>query len=396
MNIVTMPLEDFSDDAVAQLTYALSFLGEDAESHEVRTIDRTLVITLRAGADHEAVLEKARALLERYRGGDVAFRSTVYFEQHASLVPNDTWEELQRRRLVTAVGDGHVILRGQAAQLAELVDRKVDHLFARPFQAEREIYPATIKCETLDRCNHFTSFPEHLDFVAHLRPDVEVLKAFTDDCRVGGWKPEYNHNRMSEQRYAISPSCCYHCYEGMEGWALEGDGRCVTTTVNCHRFEGRNQTSLSRLRSFTMREVIWVGTPKYVLAARHRADDVIVGWARDWGMACTYETANDMFFTDDYAVKASFQRQQEAKRELRMVIPQEGRSISVFSSNFHSNTFGKAFSITANDRPAASACTGWGFERWVYAIYSQFGFDTANWPNGLLRDFSAYLEGPRA
>ena len=140
-----------------------------------------------------------------------------------------------------------------------------------------------------------------------------------------------------------------------------------------------------------MREVIWVGHPKYVLDSRHRADALIVEWAKDWGLECTYETANDMFFTDDYAVKASFQRQQEAKKELRMTIPSEGKDIGVFSSNFHSTTFGKAFNITVNGRTATSACLGWGYERMVYGIFSQFGFDVEQWPNGLRRDFTAWL-----
>jgi hypothetical protein len=196
---------------------------------------------------------------------------------------------------------------------------------------------------------------------------------------------------MGDHDFAISPSCCYHCYEGMEGWELSAPGRCITMTVSCHRYESRNQQSMSRLRAFTQRDVVWVGHPKYVIASRQRADALIVEWARDWGLDCTYETANDMFFTDDYAVKASFQRQQEAKKELRLTIPQEHKTVSVFSSNFHSLTFGKAFNIKIDGRPAASACVGWGFERWVYAIFSQFGFDHARWPDGLRRDFSSAL-----
>ena len=119
----------------------------------------------------------------------------------------------------------------------------------------------------------------------------------------------------------------------------------------------------------------------------------MVSWATSWGLHCTFETANDMFFTDDFSVKASFQRQQEAKRELRMLIPQESRSISVFSSNFHSNTFGKAFHIIAGGRPAASACVGWGYERMAYAIFSQFGLDPALWPEALRTDVERLTGG---
>jgi hypothetical protein len=97
-----------------------------------------------------------------------------------------------------------------------------------------------------------------------------------------------------------------------------------------------------------------------------------------------------MFFTQDYAVKASFQRQQQAKKELKLVIPSENQSISVFSSNFHAMTFGKAFNISVGGRPATSGCLGWGFERFVYAIFSQFGLATQGWPEQLREEFKAH------
>ena len=62
----------------------------------------------------------------------------------------------------------------------------------------------------------------------------------------------------------------------------------------------------------------------------------------------------------------------------------------MFSSNFHAQTFGKAFGITVAGKPATSACVGWGEERWVYALLSQFGFDVAGWPTALREEFEAF------
>jgi hypothetical protein len=142
-----------------------------------------------------------------------------------------------------------------------------------------------------------------------------------------------------------------------------------------------------------MREVVWVGQPPFVIAARARAEELMHQWAQDWELSCTFEASNDPFFTDDFAVKASFQRQQEAKRELRMDIPFDNNALSVFSSNFHAATFGKAFGITVGGRPAVSGCVAWGCERWVYALLSQFGFDPAKWPAGLKKDYDAFTAG---
>ena len=68
--------------------------------------------------------------------------------------------------------------RGPAAQLLSTIEAKIDTIFVRFFKAEREFYPATILCRTLDRIHHFTSFPEHIDFVAHLKRDLDVLNEF--------------------------------------------------------------------------------------------------------------------------------------------------------------------------------------------------------------------------
>jgi seryl-tRNA synthetase len=387
---LTLPLANIEPEYLSHLEYALAFVTEDVSEWRIDTAAGVLHASLVEGADPALIQQKLQQLVDRYQNSEFGHKSETYFEQTANVGQRDAWGELLARKWATEVGDGHVILRGDAALLMAFIDQEVMREFARPFGAELECYPATILCRTLDRCNHFSSFPEHVDFVSHLRPDVDVLQQFVKSCEAGGWSADCHAGRMAENDYAISPSCCYHCYEGMEGWELSGPGRCITAILGCHRFEGANQKTLSRLRSFTMREVIWVGHPRYVLESRAKAEELIIEQARRWGLQCRLEIANDMFFTNDFAVKASFQRQQEAKKELRALIPQEDKMISVISSNFHSATFGKAFDIRVGGRPAVSACVGWGLERIVYAVVSQFGLDSAGWPVGLREDFLAY------
>ncbi len=390
---LTVDLDNTTPEYLGQVRYALAFLSDDMASYEIDESARQVVMKFLPGTDVETMRGRVDQLLKRYQRNEFGLKSVLYFDQRRALPKIDAWAGLLERRWATVVGEGHVILRGLAARLQALVDQKVINMFAREFKAELEIFPSTIKSETLHRCNHFTSFPEHMDFVSHLKGDLEVLSGFSSACRTEGWSPALHEGRMSKHDFAVSPSCCYHAYEGMEGWDLEKPGRCITATLNCHRYEGANHKFLSRLRSFNMREVIWVGTPAWVIASRARAEELIHEWAKDWELSCTFETANDMFFTDDFSVKASFQRQQEAKRELRMEIPADQNSISVFSSNFHATTFGKAFAITVGGRPAVSGCVGWGCERWVYALFSQFGFEPTNWPAGLRKDYDAFTVG---
>lgn len=390
---IAIPINGIDPDYRSQLEYALSFADEEIVSYRINDAASLIEAEVSAKADSESVTRKIRELVQRYEKRELGLAKSVDFEQKRDLAVIDAWAGLLERKWVTPVGQGHVILRGPAAQLMSLINSKIEKMFVDCFKAELEIYPATIRCKTLDRCNHFTSFPEHIDFVAHLKSDVDVLNSFSTDCREQGWSEARHEGKMAENDFAISPSCCYHCYEGMEGWELEAPGRCTTMTLGCHRYEGANHKTMSRLRSFTMREIVWVGQPRFVIEGRVKAEELIIQWAKDWEVIGTFETANDMFFTQDYAVKASFQRQQQAKKELKLFIPSENQSISVFSSNFHAMTFGKAFNISVGGRPATSGCLGWGFERWVYAIFSQFGLDITHWPERLREEFKAHIAG---
>lgn len=383
-------LENLEPDYLAQVEYSLSFASERIGSYRIDEGRLEVEVDAESTADVDEVKGKIEQLLRRYDDAKFGLKSVVHFQQEVELERRNAYTELVAKRWVEPVGQGHVLLRGLAADLFRVVDRKVLAEVAAPFDAEEEYYPSTILCETLDAIQHFTSFPEHVDFVGHLREDVEKLTEFSALCKDEGWKPEHHEGRQAPPDFAISPSCCYHCYEGMKDWEIEGDGRCVTMILNCHRYEGKNLTTLSRLRAFHMREVVWLGRPQYVIESRKRADAMLIEWARKWQLDASFENANDMFFTDDYSVKASFQRQQEAKRELRLTIPWEDRRISCASSNFHAATFGRAFGIRAGKRPAVSACMGWGGERWVYAVFSQYGLDPAKWPEGIRDDLERY------
>ena len=389
---IVVPIDQVDPEYLSQLEYALTFAAEELVSYQTNLADSTIEAEVASEESAARVADRIRELVQRYEVRSVAIGRSILFEQRREHPVVDVWQGLLERRWVSQVGEGHVILRGPAAVLLGMIDARIERTFVKAFDAEREYYPSTILCRTLDRVHHFTSFPEHVDFVAHLRRDLDVINGFSDDCKGSGWSAHHHRERMADSDMAITPSCCYHCYEGMEGWVLDPPGRSVTAVVECHRYEGANHRSLNRLRAFTMREVVWVGHPQFVMDNRAKAESLIIQLARDWELTVRFETANDLFFTADYGVKASFQLQRQAKRELRLFIPADDEWLSVFSSNFHASTFGTAFNITVNGRPASSGCIGWGYERWVYAIFSQFGFDPSRWPAALRNEFEGFSE----
>ncbi len=381
-----------TSDAVARhMEYAAWFADERLERVELR--DRTLVVRFGDGADEAALRAKLDRLAARFAQMD-DFQSREVFRTGGSPQAHETYPELLARGWVVELGTGQVTLRGLALDLLEFFDDAFVRRIGGPAHARREYYPSVMTIERMNRANHFSSFPEHVHFVSHLREDLDLLDQFARQLReAGGWSSAVLaglERPMASPAIALNPSVCYNCYASIENSTIEGEGFVATARSRCHRFESGNHRSLARLMDFSMREVIYVGQPDFVKRQRELSIQLVRELLEHWGLASWLETANDPFFTSDFEVKAAFQRNNDMKYELRM--PLSTGSVAVGSSNFHSVTFGKAFNIVQkqNTRPVCTGCIGFGLERWIYAVFSQVGLDPAAWPAGLAADFQRW------
>lgn len=368
------------------MKYAAWFADDSIEAVSVR--DQQLVVAFKAGERQANIAAKLDRLMARFANME-SFQSRELFRTEGSPEVHDVYPELIERRWVVELGRGQVTLRGLALDLFEFLDDAFVRHIGGPAHARREYYPGVMATHRLDRTNHFSSFPEHVHFVSHLREDLDVLDRFAAELRAaGGWQPallEKLERPLAEPALAINPATCYHCYASVENQQLEGEGFVATARSRCHRYESGNHQTLARLLDFTMREVIFVGKPDFVKREREAAIQRVRGLVAEWGLASWMETANDPFFTNDFEVKAAFQRQNDMKYELCM--PLASGSVAVASSNFHSVTFGKAFNILVGTRPACTGCAAFGLERWVYAVLSQVGCAVEKWPAGLRTAF---------
>ncbi len=380
-----------SEEIRRHMAYAAWFADDRIERVDAR--DGKLVVGF-TDLDEATLRVKLDRLLARFAQMD-SFASNEVFRVGNPTTPNDPYPELLERKWVVELGRGQVTLRDLALDLFEFFDEAFVARVGKPAGARREYYPGVMSTDRLNRTNHFSSFPEHVQFVSHLREDLDLLDAFASELRAaGGWSPAVLgklDRPLAEPVLAMNPAVCYHCYASVEGSKLAGDGFVVTAKSRCHRYESGNHRSLARLLDFTMREVIYVGKPDFVKGEREKGIGYLRGLVERWGLSCWMETANDPFFTNDFEVKAAFQRQNEMKYELRM--PLASGSLAVASSNFHSVTFGKAFNILAGTRPACTGCTAFGLERWIYAVFSQVGLEPSAWPAGLKADFDAWRAG---
>lgn len=375
-----------------QLKYAAAFISELID--ELTVADGTLRV-VHHDPDHGKITAGVEKLIDRFSRGDFGFKEQVLFE-HRGTVPyqDDIIAELTAARTIKILEAGLFIFREPFSSLLRFFDDTFVERIARPFGAKEESYPAIIHLSTLDKTNHFTSFPEHLHFLSHLRDDLDVIESFSESVRqAGGWKEEapldLNRN-MPKPRFAMNPSTCYHCYEGLQGETLDGDGLVATAVAKCHRYESKNHSDFGRLLDFSMREIIFVGRPEFVRQNRLKAVEMLKELAVEWELDCVIENANDPFFTNDFQVKASFQRNQEMKYEMRLTIPYINKSIACSSVNFHSTAFGSAFDIKMGKRPATTGCVGFGLERWVFAFLAQFGLDENHWPSAFRAQYAAW------
>jgi seryl-tRNA synthetase len=389
-------LEGLASSQHGQLKYAAAFIDEHIR--DIRIDDTHITIIHESPKGNEAIEAHVRRLIERFSHGDFGFKENVFFENKVKTpYEGDILSELVDRKIIKVLEPGLFIFREPFSSLMRFLDYSFVTKIANRFtEVKEESYPAVIHCDTLNKTNHFTSFPEHIHFLSHLREDLDIIESFSQSIRdAGGWKQDAQldlNANMPLPKFAMNPSTCYHCYEGLQNETLEGEGVVVTAISKCHRFESRNHSDFGRLLDFSMREIIFVGKPEFVKENRLRSIEYIKELAVEWNVDSMFEIANDPFFTNDFQTKASFQRNQEMKYELRLSIPHINKSIACSSVNFHSNTFGTAFNIKMGKRNAVTGCVGFGIERWAFAFLAQYGLDETAWPAAFREQFHAWQQ----
>ncbi|MDF2721787.1 MAG: hypothetical protein K0Q59_1462 [Paenibacillus sp.] len=390
---LVISLQQLDPGQHGQLKYASSFADEHID--DLLLEDGQLTIHHHAPDGGDKIAAAVQRLIERFSRGDFGFKEHILFEHRGDMpYRGDIIAELIESKTIKVLEPGLFIFREPFSTLLRFFDDMFVQRIANAFGAKEESYPAVIHLSTLDKTNHFTSFPEHLHFLNHLRNDLDVIESFSESIRqAGGWKAEDPldlNKTMPKPRFAMNPSTCYHCYEGLQGETLEGDGIIATAVAKCHRYESKNHADFGRLLDFSMREVIFVGKPEFVRENRMKAVEHLKELAVEWGIDCTIENANDPFFTNDFQVKASFQRNQEMKYEMRVTIPYLNKTIAASSVNFHSTAFGAAFDIKTGKRTATTGCVGFGLERWVFAFLAQFGMQEEGWPASFREQYRAW------
>jgi acyl carrier protein len=245
--------------------------------------------------------------------------------------------------------EGGVELHGSSLALTRHLDSIVAG-WARELGAVEEVFSDAIALDTLERAGFIEAFPQKL-------------------VGIDG-----------EGDFARPPALCYHHYPHLARRVVDEPGSIVTVAGRCYRNEEDRAHPLERLREFTMREIVAVGSESFVETTRRDLIDRVGRWIVDLDLQGFIEVASDPFFTRATRARRLMQQLQPLKYELRLASA-EGRTVAAASFNHHQDHFGRAFSIRQQNGDAAhSGCVAFGWERWVIAFVAQHGLDEENWP----------------
>jgi acyl carrier protein len=258
--------------------------------------------------------------------------------------------EIIATELASRTDDGGIELHGSALALAEYLDTQVVQ-WAGELGAVEELFADTIALKTLERAGFIEAFPQKL-------------------VRIDG-----------DDEYALPPAVCYHHYPYLANQIVDEPGSLITAIGRCFREEHSANRPLERLRSFTMRELVAVGSAQFVEQMRADLLDRVTKWVVALDLDGFIEIATDPFFTNGSRGRLLMQRVQPLKYELRLTMSGDGRTVAAASFNNHQSHFARRFSIRQRSGEFAhSGCVAFGWERWIVAFLAQHGAREENWP----------------
>jgi seryl-tRNA synthetase len=273
--------------------------------------------------------------------------------------------------------DGSV-RRDLAVLLAQAFSEQFLNLAIR-HQALLRQYPSLIRREALAKCRYVETFPQNVWFVSEFPHQLEVLEQVRNT-------PDWD-GRIRPNEFILSPAVCFHCYEELSGQVLSGP-LLLTAQGECFRHEAPWRVGTHRMFEFSMREIVFFGSPDFVKAARDDLLENVWGLFGDLGLSGRIETAFDPFYFPEDGAKAIYQLMDGLKYELVATVQAPSGQIDSFavaSFNDCKEALCKAYDIRdLAGGPLHSGCVAFGIDRWVYAFLSVYGTDVEDWPASVI------------
>jgi len=270
---------------------------------------------------------------------------------------------------------GSVPISGDSLALLNALDG-LFLLFADELKAKDHQYSCFINSQELRKLDYLHSFPQHATFPAMLDDADNNLAAFSQSDIIGD-DNEIKLTSLSPVKNLLTPAACYHVYIDYQDSELESP-MVLTTKNTCFRRE-KEYIPLERQWSFTMRELVCIGTEQdvdnFLLGMSQKLDALF----KTLALPVAWIVATDPFFNPSKNPKYLTQKLAPNKWEM-----QYADRLAIGSRNNHRNYFGETFNININSKPAHSACVAFGLERWLSAFLETHGPSKSGWPVDVL------------
>lgn len=259
---------------------------------------------------------------------------------------------------VEILGDGRVILNKDFITIMQLFDTII-MMWAAEDNAVSYQYPDFYSCSELNKCGYIQQFHGHCFFPSINNSDY------------------FDSNMLKYTDYICNPAICMHSYIQYQNSKIEKNSPVVITAKGkCKRNERDGFSSLERLLDFTMREIVFLGSEKYVMKKRIDYMDKAKQLVEHLNLNGRIQISHDPFFRKEDEVKVSFQKKFKLKYELLLNNPDSNNDVAVGSFNYHNINFSKAYKIYLDDNHLAhTACIAFGLERLAFVYLMQVGIN---------------------
>ena len=260
--------------------------------------------------------------------------------------------------------------------LMDAIDRLLLAIAVRHGAHVRD-YASIYSAEIMERNGYHKNFPQNVYGVTQIPHNYTLIKDIRES-RSSTIAPDLFQNHGA----FLQPCVCYHCYAEIQ--QTRQSEIMFTMKGRCFRHEIQWRLNSFRRNEFTMREIVFMGSPAFVEEKRLEIMEEIWGFFCELGLYGQIVTARDPFFHyDDMKTKGAIQLMADAKYELEF-ISASGETSSIASFNNCQDTLCEKFEITNSENHLLhSGCVAFGLDRWRAALYEQFGSDTDNWPSAL-------------
>jgi seryl-tRNA synthetase len=240
--------------------------------------------------------------------------------------------------------------------------------------SEQYFFPPITAKSSFEQTDYVRSFPDLLGaievFEGGDREHSEMLMAYESG---EDWT-----RFLVPADVVMASAACHPLYAQLTG-TIPDEGKRFEVQGYCFRHEP--SIDPTRMQSFRMHEIVYVGDPERALDHRTRWLERAAALLTGLGLGIQIEEANDPFFGRAGKMLAANQRAAAAKYELTCEVSSSQVRTAIASGNYHDTHFGDAFQILLTDgRVAHSACAAFGLERITLALLRAHGLDVQKWP----------------